>query len=100
MPGGADAASWVQALRGTAETVVAGPGPAPCATPTESELVLKWLESTGVRLIHVEGDWAWPVHGANRHLSRLDAIDAARVQLTPFDEQSTGRWRTEHQPPR
>lgn len=97
-----DVAEWVRALSQSSETVPAGHGPAPCATAAESELVLRWLESESVRLVHVDGEWACPINGATRHLGIFDAIDRGASALTPFDEQrsSGGSWRTEHQPPR
>jgi DNA polymerase-3 subunit epsilon len=32
--------------------------------PEEAELIADWLEQPGVRLLHVEGEWAWPLHAA------------------------------------
>lgn len=32
------------------------------AFPEESEQVATWLEQPGVRLIDIQGDWAWPLH--------------------------------------
>ncbi|MGH3425920.1 MAG: DEDD exonuclease domain-containing protein, partial [Nocardioidaceae bacterium] len=90
----------VEALRAGAETVLPGPGPTPCATAAETELVLRWLESDGVRLIHVDGEWSCPVDGATRHLGVFDAAEHARAALAPFDEHRTHGWRTEHQPAR
>ena len=101
IPAGVDVRQWVSDLQTGAETVAGGPGPAPCATPAETELILRWLESDGVRLIHVDGSWSCPVNGATRHLDRFDAVEQSRATLTPFDEQRRGgSWRTEHQPPR
>ncbi|MFV0450871.1 MAG: DEDD exonuclease domain-containing protein [Propioniciclava sp.] len=36
----------------------------PAATTEEAERIATWLEEPGIRLIAVEGDWAWPIHGA------------------------------------
>src|SRR4051794_21015448 len=52
IPPGADASLWVLDLRAGAETVLPGPGPLPAAPAEEVELVLRWLESDGVRLVH------------------------------------------------
>lgn len=71
IPPGADAHQYVAELRLSAETVRDAPGPVPAASAEESERVLRWLESTGVRLIEVEGEWACPVAGAGRHLEQL-----------------------------
>jgi DNA polymerase-3 subunit epsilon len=62
------------------------PGPAPTATAEESERILRWLESEGVRLIAVEGEWCCPVTGSGRHVHLHDAADGSRVSLVPFDE--------------
>ena len=39
----------------------------------EQELVLRWLERPGTRLLVVEGTWASPVDGAGRHLRWVEA---------------------------
>ncbi|WP_232548551.1 DEDD exonuclease domain-containing protein [Propioniciclava soli] len=36
----------------------------PAATIEEAERVAAWLERPGVRLIEIEGEWSWPLHGA------------------------------------
>ena len=59
---------WVRGLQAGADTVVPGPGPTPAATAEESEKILRWLESDGVRLVHVDGEWTCPVGGATKHL--------------------------------
>ena len=60
IPPGAHAGEWVRGLQASADTVVAGPGPTPATTAEESEKILRWLESDGVRLVHVEGEWTCP----------------------------------------
>jgi DNA polymerase-3 subunit epsilon len=86
IPPGADASLWVLELRTVADTVVAGPGPLPASTAEETELLLRWLESDGVRLVHVEGEWACPVGGATRHLAVHDAVEESRRSLAQFDD--------------
>ena len=39
----------------------------------EQELVLRWLERPGTRLLYVDGEWSSPVHGAARHSRWVDA---------------------------
>ncbi|TWH01379.1 DNA polymerase-3 subunit epsilon [Nocardioides sp. J9] len=68
IPPGADALAWVEALRHTAETVLPQVGPTPAATAEETERILRWLESPGVRLVDVVGEWTCPVQGAARHV--------------------------------
>ena len=85
IPAGVDASLWVLELRASADTVVPGPGPLPAGTAEEAELILRWLESDGVRLVHVEGEWTCPVAGATRHLAVHDAVEESRRSLVQFD---------------
>ncbi|MCW2766598.1 MAG: exonuclease protein [Nocardioides sp.] len=84
IPDGADAHAFVGGLRVSAETVTFAPGPVPAATAEETERVLRWLESPGIRLIDVEGEWSCPVAGATRHLALHDAARDSRGSLVPF----------------
>lgn len=70
MPSGTAAGAWVDSLRSTAESVDAGFGPAPAATVEETECLLRWLESGGIRI--VEGRWTSVGSGAAQHLGRFD----------------------------
>lgn len=85
IPPAANAREWTQALRQSSETVVPGPGPAPAATPEESDKILTWLEQPGLRLVHLDGVWACPVTGAESQRELLESISASRASLTPFD---------------
>ncbi|MCW2781566.1 MAG: exonuclease protein [Marmoricola sp.] len=98
IPADAHAGDYVETLRASAETVLPGLGPTPAATAEESEKILRWLESPGVRLVHVEGEWACPVRGATRHLAVHDAVQQSRLSLVPFDERRS--MATVHQPAR
>ena len=86
IPPGGDAHRFVADLRAGAETVAGGPGPVPAASAEESERILRWLESPGVRLVHLEGEWTCPPHGAGRHLAVHDALRRSQDRLAPFDE--------------
>jgi DNA polymerase-3 subunit epsilon len=70
----------------------------PATTAEETEKVLRWLESDGVRLVHVDGEWSCPVGGATKHLRVHDAVEASRASLVPFDERRP--LPTLHQPAR
>ena len=98
IPAGAHAGEWVDRLREGAETVTRGPGPTPAATAEESEKVLRWLESAGVRLVRVDGEWTCPTGGATKHLRLHDAVSASRDALVPFDDRRS--IQTVHQPVR
>ncbi len=98
IPPGADAGRYVDQLRAGAETVTAGVGPTPAATAEETERLLRWLESDGVRLVHLDGEWTCPLGGATKHLRLHDAVARSRESLVPFeDRRSIG---TVHQPVR
>ncbi|HEY0889553.1 MAG TPA: endonuclease, partial [Nocardioides sp.] len=94
----ADAHGYVAGLRASAETVRPGPGPVPAASAEETEQVLRWLESPGIRLVDVDGEWVCPVAGASRHLALHDAVAESRRLLVPFDEK--GVLPTLHRPAR
>lgn len=98
IPDAAHAGQWVQQLQAGAETVRNGPGPTPAASAEETEKILRWLESDGVRLIDVDGEWTCPVGGATKHLKIHDAVNESRVSLVPFDDRRS--IRTVHQPVR
>jgi len=98
IPSGADAHAYVASLRSAAETVLAAPGPIPAASAEETELILRWLESPGIRLVEVDGEWTCPVAGASRHLAVHDAVNESRKTLVPFDERQS--LATLHQPVR
>lgn len=86
IPPQAHAGAYVDRLRAGADHVRPGPGPTPAATAEETERVLRWLESPGIRLVHVDGEWSCPVRGAGRHLALHDAVEQSRLTLVPFDE--------------
>jgi DNA polymerase-3 subunit epsilon len=96
IPVEANARDYVEQLRLTSETVSPGLGPTPAATAEETEKILRWLESPGIRLVHVDGEWACPVRGASRHLAAHDAVEESRLTLVPFDERRS--LPTVHQP--
>ncbi|WP_183545429.1 DEDD exonuclease domain-containing protein [Nocardioides albus] len=74
IPREANAHSYVAALQLSAETVLPAPGPVPAASAEETELVLRWLESPGVRLAHIEGEWTCPIGGAGRRAAALERV--------------------------
>ena len=85
IPPGADASMWVLELRAHADSVVPSFGPLPASTAEETELALRWLESDGVRLVHIDGEWTSPLRGAGRHLAVHQAAREARRSLVQFD---------------
>lgn len=61
---GADPWPSIHALQLAGEHVEPPVAPAPAAHPEETDLVLAWLETPGVRLVHVHEGWACPVRSA------------------------------------
>jgi DNA polymerase III subunit epsilon len=98
IPPGAHAGDYVEQLRASAETIVPGPGPTPAATAEETERILRWLESDGVRLVRVDGEWSCPVGGATKHLRVHDVVEESRSSLVPFEDRRS--LRPTHQPVR
>lgn len=66
-PPSADPMPYIAALRDTAEVVEPGR-----ALAEETELVLRWLETPGVRLVDVDGMWTCPVGGAGASRAELE----------------------------
>ncbi|RJL31419.1 DEDD exonuclease domain-containing protein [Bailinhaonella thermotolerans] len=83
MPRGAHPVPFVDALVATAETVVPGPGPTPAATAEETECVLRWLDTPGVRLVRLDEGWSQPVHGAERLRARIERAYASPGPRSP-----------------
>ena len=69
MPRGTHPSGWVDALIATAESVDAGYGPVPAATAEETECLLRWLDTPGLRV--VRGAWHAPLAGGARHLASV-----------------------------
>jgi DNA polymerase III subunit epsilon len=71
VPRGTPPRPAAHALRLVGERVGPGVGPVPNASAEEGECILRWLGQPGVRLVHVEGEWCSPVHGAGESQGRL-----------------------------
>ena len=71
---GDDPVPAIDALTATGEQVQPPVPPSTAAHPEETALVLAWLEQPGVRLVHVEGTWALPVHSAAAHRDAAEAV--------------------------
>lgn len=84
-PRGADPRPYIEALRASGEVVAPGRWPAPAALPEETEKVLRWLDQSGVRMVHVEGQWTCPVGGAGSLLELVDPVGASRSRVPGFD---------------
>jgi DNA polymerase-3 subunit epsilon len=81
----------VDAVRATAEDVAAPVPPAPAGHPDEAALVLEWLESPRVRLVHLSDPWTCPVRGAAAHTDLSAQADAvARAVPAPGTDTGAG----------
>jgi DNA polymerase III subunit epsilon len=87
VPAGTRVRPRLDALLATSERVEAGVGPTSAATAEELECILRWLGSPGIRLVHVEGTWASPAHGAGAFKGRYT------------DPSRSGRTREDLDPP-
>ncbi|WP_433529254.1 DEDD exonuclease domain-containing protein [Micromonospora sp. CA-263727] len=76
-PAGVHPRPTLATIRATAETVPAGHGPVPAASPEESERILSWLERPETRLVEMSGGWASPVAGAARFRDLLNKAESA-----------------------
>jgi DNA polymerase III subunit epsilon len=69
----------IEALLATADVVESSQP----ALAEEAEVILRWLEEPGTRLVHASEPWALPAYGAGGLVSWL-ATDAARRAASPF----------------
>jgi len=63
-PRGAAPMPYVDALISSAEHVDAPVTPLPAAIIEETEIIARWLDEPGVRLVDLDGVWSCPVRGA------------------------------------
>jgi DNA polymerase-3 subunit epsilon len=82
-PAGTDPMLYVRNLSATAEVVEAPIHPSPAATPEETEIILRWLEAPGVRIVEMDGSWSCPVGGAGGVRMLLD--ERRPSDVAPFD---------------
>jgi DNA polymerase-3 subunit epsilon len=96
-PLGGDPRPYVEALEASAEAVSASTGPAGSASAEETEKILRWLDSPGVRMVAIEGQWTCPVHGAGGARDSLGYDPTAYRDAVSFEEPSGPGLR--HRPP-
>ena len=80
---GSSVRSTLEGLRLTAETPLGADGEL-AATVDETELVLRWLEKPGTRLVEVSGTLASRTPGTGDYSDFLARVEAGRAQLAPF----------------
>ena len=59
---GEDPQRAVESLASMANTVTPAVAGMPAGSIEEAELIAAWMEQPGVRLIDIDGTWAWPAH--------------------------------------
>jgi DNA polymerase-3 subunit epsilon len=83
-PRGVDPMITVASVRATAE-VVAPAGLTPAGLAEETEVILRWLEAPGVRIVDIDGLWTCPVGGAGSVRHELEPAVAAAAEAVGFD---------------
>lgn len=76
-PKGTDPMEAVQSLKHTASAIAPNDDALPAGTPQEAEMVLNWLRAPGMRLVEINGQWASPIHGAERYRHLHDSLKAS-----------------------
>src|SRR4051812_22396379 len=89
-PRGISVRGTLEQLMATAETPTA-PDDEPAASVDETELVLRWMEKPGTRLVTLTGTLACPAPGTGAFSGFLEQVDAGRTERDPFaDPRSLG----------
>jgi DNA polymerase III subunit epsilon len=89
-PRGTSVRATLAGLMATAETP-AGPADEPAASVDETELVLRWMEKPGTRLVELTGTLACPAPGTGPFRRFLARVDSGRAVRDPFaDGRSLG----------
>jgi DNA polymerase III subunit epsilon len=87
----ADATATIEALSLSAEVVLPIEGPTPAASYEESEMLLRWLESPGIRLVQLTGEWSSPLTGAGREFAEMeDALFNRESTNAPSERGTSG----------
>jgi DNA polymerase III subunit epsilon len=89
-PRGTSVRVTLEGLLATAETPE-GPDDEPAASVDETELVLRWMEKPGTRLVQVSGTLACVAPGTGAYSGFLARVEAGRGDRDPFaDQRSLG----------
>jgi DNA polymerase-3 subunit epsilon len=84
-PRGADPMPFVRSMQATAEVVPAPTPERPAALTEETEVILRWLEAPGVRIVELDGSWTCPVGGAGMVRVELEPAVASARDAVGFD---------------
>jgi len=73
------------ALRATSEVVPYGEGILPASTFEEVEIIAQNLESDGVRIVDIDGEWSMPTFGASGLWNKLEEKSSSWQSFTQDD---------------
>lgn len=76
---------YVRSMQATAEVVPPSTPERPSALTEETEILLRWLEAPGVRIVELDGTWTCPVGGAGSVRSELEPAVASAHEVVGFD---------------
>ena len=86
--------AYLADLRATAETPI-GPDGELAASVDETELVLRWMEKPGTRLVDVTGTLASRTPGTGHYSEFLARVEAGRAERDPFADNRSLSTRTQ-----
>ena len=88
---GVDIAHTISSLISSAEVVATNDSILPASTYEEVEKLLSYLDTEGLRLVSIEGEWSSPVFGAGSARHELERIRNRDQEMANFWESSTHR---------
>ncbi len=88
---GVDVAHTISSLISSAEVVATNESILPASTYEEVEKLLSYLDTEGLRLVSIEGEWSSPVFGAGSARHELERIRNRDQEMANFWESSTQR---------
>lgn len=88
---GIEVAHTIASLIGSAEVVADRDSILPASTYEEVEKLLSYVESEGIRLVHITGEWVSPVFGAGAARFELEKIRSRDQEAANFWVSSTQR---------
>ncbi|MGW5238041.1 DEDD exonuclease domain-containing protein [Monashia sp. NPDC004114] len=89
-PRGTDPMAHVRTMQATAEVVSTPTPDRPSALTEETEILLRWLEAPGVRIVELDGSWTCPVGGAGALRQQLEPAAASARDAVGFDNDVPG----------
>jgi hypothetical protein len=98
-PRGVPPMPQVDMLVTTAETVLPGLGPTPCASAEETERVLTWLERPATRMVRIAGEWVRPAAPASGATCSTASRRAAQAPIPSPTAATSGPSTNRREPP-